>query len=153
MRWQIHTYRYKLFIPVSVIMMITANMSGYSASTPGTFIDMFSLQNCSMRFPTSSSKVALQARDTLEVPGMRWDQLTQIFCSSSALWLKCKILHVYQWCRRGSGSIRWWRPIVLQQSHKSKDKLILSWGHGRRTLHNRVRPTQKLRLLSRRTAQ
>jgi len=50
-------------------MMTTANMSGYFAKTPGAFMDMYSLQNCSMRFPTNSSKVALHARATLEVPG------------------------------------------------------------------------------------
>lgn len=43
-------------------------MSGYSANTPGAFIDMYSLQNCSMRCPINSSKVALQARATLDVP-------------------------------------------------------------------------------------
>ena len=51
-------------------MMTTANMSGYAASIPGAFIGMYSLQNCSMRFPTNSSKVALHARATLEVPEM-----------------------------------------------------------------------------------
>lgn len=59
----------EMFLPVRVNMMRTANMSGYSASTPGAFIDMCSLQNSSMRFPTNSSKVALHARATLEVPG------------------------------------------------------------------------------------
>lgn len=55
-------------LPVSVNMMRTANMSGYSASTPGAFMDMCSLQNSSIRFPINSSKVALHARATLEVP-------------------------------------------------------------------------------------
>lgn len=60
----------EMFLPVRVIMMTTANMSGYSANTPGAFMDMYSLQNCSIRFPTNSSKVALHARATLEVPEM-----------------------------------------------------------------------------------
>ena len=55
-------------------MMTTANMSGYSANIPGAFIDMCSLQNCSMRFPINSSKVALHARATLEVPEMEREQ-------------------------------------------------------------------------------
>lgn len=50
------------------MMMTTAKASGYSASTPGAFMDMYALQKCSMRFPISSSKVALQARATLDVP-------------------------------------------------------------------------------------
>lgn len=58
-------------------MIRTANMSGYSANTPGAFMCMFSLQKCSMRFPTSSSKVALHARATLEVPEQERDQLRQ----------------------------------------------------------------------------
>lgn len=49
-------------------MMTTANASGYSANTPGAFMDMYALQKCSMRFPINSSKVALQARATLDVP-------------------------------------------------------------------------------------
>lgn len=52
-------------------MMRTANMSGYSASIPGASIDIYSLQNSSMRFPTNSSKVALHARATLDVPDMK----------------------------------------------------------------------------------
>lgn len=56
-------------------MMITANMSGYFANIPGAFMDMYSLQNCSMRLPTNSSKVALHARATLEVPEVEKDHL------------------------------------------------------------------------------
>lgn len=33
--------------------------------------------------------------------------------------------HAYQWCRKGWGSIRWWRPRFPLQSHRSKDKLSL----------------------------
>lgn len=51
-------------------MMQTANTSGYSDSIPGAFMDMYSLQKYSMRFPNNSSKVALHARATLEVPVM-----------------------------------------------------------------------------------
>lgn len=50
-------------------------MSGYSAKMPGAFMDMYSLQNCSMRFPISSSKVALHARATLEVPKVEKEQV------------------------------------------------------------------------------
>lgn len=50
-------------------------MSGYSANTPGAFMAMYSLQNCSMRFPINSSKVALHARATLDVPDMEKDQV------------------------------------------------------------------------------
>lgn len=61
-------------LPVRVIMMTTANMSGYSANTPGAFMAMYALQKCSMRFPTNSSKVALHARATLEVPEVEKEQ-------------------------------------------------------------------------------
>lgn len=72
-------FSYKeVFLPVSVIMMRTANMSGYCANIPGAFMDMYSLQNCSMRLPTNSSKVALHARATLEVPETEKDQLRWI---------------------------------------------------------------------------
>lgn len=57
--------------PVSMIMMKTANMSGYSARTPGAFMVMCRLQNSSMCLPISSSKVALHALATLEVPVRR----------------------------------------------------------------------------------
>lgn len=50
-------------------------MSGYSANIPGAFMDMYSLQNCSMRCPINSSKVALQARATLDVPEAETDQV------------------------------------------------------------------------------
>lgn len=53
--------------------MTTANASGYSANTPGAFMDMYALQKCSMRFPINSSKVALQARATLDVPDEQKD--------------------------------------------------------------------------------
>lgn len=59
-----------VFLPVRVNMMQTANMSGYSANIPGAFMDMYSLQKSSMRLPNNSSKVALHARATLEVPEM-----------------------------------------------------------------------------------
>lgn len=65
----------KFSLPVRVNMMITANMSGYFANIPGAFMDMYSLQNCSMRLPTNSSKVALHARATLEVPEVEKDHL------------------------------------------------------------------------------
>lgn len=55
-------------LPVSMRMMSTANMSGYSAKIPGAFILMCNLQKFSIWFPISSSKVALQARATLDVP-------------------------------------------------------------------------------------
>lgn len=57
--------------PVRVIMMKTANMSGYSARKPGAFMLMYRLQNSSMCLPISSSKVALHALATLEVPVRR----------------------------------------------------------------------------------
>lgn len=49
-------------------MMITAKMSGVSASTPGAFSVMCVRENSPMGLPISSSKVALQALATLEVP-------------------------------------------------------------------------------------
>lgn len=52
-------------------MIQTANMSGYSASTPGAFIVMYRLQNSSIYFPIILSKVALHARATLAVPEQR----------------------------------------------------------------------------------
>lgn len=57
--------------PVRVIMIRTANMSGYSAKKPGAFIVMYRVQNSSMCLPISSSKVALHALATLEVPVQR----------------------------------------------------------------------------------
>ena len=72
-------------------MMITANMSGFSASTPGAFRAMCVRENSPMGFPISSSNVALQARATLEVPAkkhtVRWkrrQQSTQRQLSTSA---------------------------------------------------------------------
>lgn len=58
----------KEVIPVKVMMIITANMSGYSARTPGTFMVRYCLQNVSMCLPIRPSNVALQARATLDVP-------------------------------------------------------------------------------------
>lgn len=55
-------------VPVRMRMMITANMSGFSASTPGACRAMCVRENSPMGFPISSSNVALQARATLEVP-------------------------------------------------------------------------------------
>lgn len=49
-------------------MMKTAKMSGYSARMPGAFMVMYVLQKSSMCLPMSSSKVALHARATLDVP-------------------------------------------------------------------------------------
>lgn len=49
-------------------MMATANISGYSANTPGNFMLIYSRQNISIFLPISSSNVALQARATLAVP-------------------------------------------------------------------------------------
>lgn len=91
------------FLPVRVIMMRTANTSGYPAKTPGAFMDMYSLQNCSMRFPTNSSKVALHARATLEVPEMEKEQLRWIswrvtfsqLCHPALLLLYPLILFLY----------------------------------------------------------
>lgn len=61
--------------------------------------------------------------------------------------------HVYQWCRKGWGSIQWWRPRFPLQSHRSKDKPSLSWEHGLQTLHSTDQPTLRLKLLSGKTAQ
>lgn len=56
-------------------------MSGYSANIPGAFIDMYCLQKCSMRCPISSSNVALQARATLDVPGIEKESgKTEVGC-------------------------------------------------------------------------
>lgn len=49
-------------------MMITAKMSGVSASTPGACSVMCARENSPMGLPISSSKVALQALATLDVP-------------------------------------------------------------------------------------
>lgn len=49
-------------------IIITAKISGFSASTPGAFRAMCVCENCPMGLPISSSKVALQALATLEVP-------------------------------------------------------------------------------------
>lgn len=56
--------------PVRTRMIKTANMSGYSARIPGASIVMYRRQKSSMCRPISSSKVALQARATLEVPAV-----------------------------------------------------------------------------------
>lgn len=55
-------------LPVRMMIITTAKMSGYFASTPGASIDMYFLQKFSMCLPMISSKVALQALATLEVP-------------------------------------------------------------------------------------
>lgn len=55
-------------LPVKMMMITTAKMSGYFASTPGAFIVMYLLQKSSMCPPMISSNVALQALATLEVP-------------------------------------------------------------------------------------
>lgn len=60
-----------VFLLVRMIMMKAPNMSGYSASAPGTFRAMYCLQNCPTGFPINSSKVALHARATLEAPEMK----------------------------------------------------------------------------------
>lgn len=54
--------------PVRMMIITTAKMSGYFASTPGASIVMYFLQNFSMCCPMISSNVALQALATLEVP-------------------------------------------------------------------------------------
>lgn len=54
--------------------MITANMSGFSARTPGAFRVMCVRENSPMGLPISSSKVALQALATLEVPATKHTQ-------------------------------------------------------------------------------
>lgn len=80
------------FLPVSVIMMTTANKSGYSANIPGAFMGMYTLQNCSMLFPTSSSNVALHARATLEVPKMEKESREVVglqFCHLGFDFLQC----------------------------------------------------------------
>lgn len=56
------------FLPVKMMIITTAKMSGYLASTPGASIVMYFLQNSSMCWPMISSNVALQALATLEVP-------------------------------------------------------------------------------------
>lgn len=63
-------------------MMSTANMSGYSAKTPGAFMIMWFLQNISICFPMSSSNVALQARATLDVPNREISRQKQIMLIS-----------------------------------------------------------------------
>lgn len=55
-------------LPVRMVIITTAKMSGYFASTPGASIFMYLLQNSSMCWPMISSNVALQALATLEVP-------------------------------------------------------------------------------------
>lgn len=77
--------------PVRMRMMITANMSGFSASTPGACRAICFRENSPMGFPISSSNVALQARATLEVPAekhtIRWkrrQQSTQRLLSTPA---------------------------------------------------------------------
>ena len=79
----------RVAVPVRMRMMITANMSGFSASTPGACRAMCVRENSPMGFPISSSNVALQARATLEVPAekhtIRWkrrQQSTQRLLSS-----------------------------------------------------------------------
>lgn len=54
-------------IPASITMRQTAKISGYSAN-PGEFMDMWVLKKIPILLPRSSSKVALQALATLEVP-------------------------------------------------------------------------------------
>lgn len=58
-------------LPVKMRIMITANMSGFLASTPGTFRAMCVRENSPMGLPISSSNVALQALATLEVPATK----------------------------------------------------------------------------------
>lgn len=75
------------FSPVRMIMMKTANMSGYSARIPGASIVMYRLQNSSMCLPISSSKVALHALATLEVPVQR--QVFKLQPTHYLPYLKC----------------------------------------------------------------
>lgn len=72
-------------------MMQTANMSGYSARTPGAFIVMCCLQNSSMYFPIILSKVALHARATLAVPEHRLLFLLTELSTSSPDFYKPKL--------------------------------------------------------------
>lgn len=55
-------------LPVKIRIIITANMSGVSASTPGAFRVMCLRENSPIGLPISSSNVALQDLATLEVP-------------------------------------------------------------------------------------
>lgn len=55
-------------LPVRMMIITTAKMSGYFASTPGASIVMYFLQKSSMCWPMISSNVALQALATLDVP-------------------------------------------------------------------------------------
>lgn len=52
-------------------MIRTEKTSGYFASIPGAFIDMYCSKNVSMCLPISSSNVALHALATLDVPVMK----------------------------------------------------------------------------------
>lgn len=61
----------RVALPVKMRMMITAKMSGFSASTPGAFRAMCVRANSPMGLPISSSNVALQALATLEVPAVK----------------------------------------------------------------------------------
>lgn len=58
-------------LPVRMRIMITAKMSGFSASTPGACRAMWARENSPMGLPSSSSNVALQALATLDVPAER----------------------------------------------------------------------------------
>lgn len=58
----------RVALPVRIKIIITAKMSGFSASTPGAFRAMCFRENSPMGLPISSSNVALQALATLEVP-------------------------------------------------------------------------------------
>lgn len=119
------------FLPVRMMIITTAKMSGYLASTPGASMVMYFLQNSSMCCPMISSNVALQALATLEVPGRRKKRTRVTLCSCHTL-QKQGTLHSF-WPRQLSkaaseGSLAFGARVLAE--FPLQTQLIASQGEG-----------------------